>query len=106
LRPANTSEYVQGVELPVDWRGIVPEGYELADFGPAMMMVFQGEPYDDGEFEAAVGAVMEKIDCFDPGLYGFSWDPASAPRFQLEPQGWRGYIEARPVRPSGKSKIK
>ena len=44
LRPEGTSEYVQGVELPSDWAGTVPEGFEVADFGPAMMMVFQGEP--------------------------------------------------------------
>ena len=106
FRPAGTSEYVQGVELPLDWKGIVPDGLELADFGPAMMMIFQGEPYDDEDFQDAVSSMMEKIDKFDPTLYGFAWAPDSAPRFQLEPQGWRGYIEARPVRPSGNSKIK
>lgn len=106
MRPAGTSEYVQGVELPLDWNGPVPEGYELAEFGPAMMMIFQGEPYDDENFEEAVIAVMKKIDGFDPSLYGFAWAPEAAPRFQLAPQGWRGYIEARPVRPSGNSAIK
>jgi AraC-like DNA-binding protein len=106
FRPAKTSEYVQGVELPLDWQGIVPEGFELAEFGPAMMMVFQGEPYDDEEFQEVICAMMKKIDTFDPSLYGFIWAPDAAPRFQLEPQGWRGYIEARPVRASGTSKIK
>ena len=106
LRPAGTSEYVQGVELPLDWKGMIPDGLELVDFGPAMMMIFQGEPYDDEDFQDAVGSMMEKIDKFDPTLYGFAWAPDSAPRFQMEPQGWRGYIEARPVRPSGNSKIK
>jgi hypothetical protein len=27
------------------------------------------------------------------------WADEDGPRFQLEPQGYRGYIEARPVRP-------
>ena len=106
MRPAGTSEYVQGVELPLDWSGPIPEGYELAEFGPAMMMIFQGEPYDDENFEEAVLAVMKKIDGFDPALYGFAWAPDAAPRFQLAPEGWRGYIEARPVRPNGISRIK
>jgi len=106
LRPANTSEYVQGVELPLDWNGMIPEGFELAEFAPALMMVFQGAPYDDDNFESEVSAVMDRIDRFDPTLYGFSWNPDSAPRFQLAPEGWRGYIEARPVTPSGKSKIR
>ncbi len=106
LRPINTSEYVQGVELPPNWQGIIPEGFELAEFGPAMMMVFQGEPFADEDFLDVINSMMKKIDKYDPTLYGFAWDFDSAPRFQLEPQGWRGYIEARPVRPLGKSKIK
>ncbi len=44
FRPAGTSEYVQGVELPLDWNGTIPEGFELAEFGPSMMMIFQGSP--------------------------------------------------------------
>ncbi len=106
FRPEGTSEYVQGVELPLDWKGMVPDGLELVDFGPAMMMIFQGEPYDDEDFQEAVGSMMEKIDKFDPTLYGFAWAPETAPRFQLEPQGWRGYIEARPVQPARGSKIR
>jgi AraC family transcriptional regulator len=35
---------------------------------------------------------------FSPELYGFEWADEEAPRFQMEPQGYRGYIEARPVR--------
>jgi len=35
---------------------------------------------------------------YDPKLYGFEWADEDGPRFQLEPQGYRGYIEARPVR--------
>ena len=106
LRPAKSSEYVQGVELPLNWSGAIPEGFELVEFGPALMMVFQGEPYQDDDFQEAVGTMMAKIDRFDPQLYGFSWDTNAAPRFQLEPQGWRGYIEARPVKMAGHSKIK
>ena len=35
---------------------------------------------------------------YDPQLYGFEWADDDAPRFQLAPMGYRGYIEARPVR--------
>lgn len=98
LRPAGTSRYVLGVELPADYSGAVPEGYDLVDLGPASMLVFQGEPYNDEAFEAEIEAVCRKIDSFDPKLYGWDWDPEGAPRFQLAPEGWRGYIEARPVK--------
>jgi len=106
LRPAGTSEYVQGVELPLDWQGVIPEGFELVDMESAMMMIFQGEPYDDEDFENAIVALMKKIETFDPSLYGFAWAYDEAPRFQLEPQGWRGYIEGRPVRSAPGSKIR
>lgn len=93
-----TSEYVQGVEVPLDYSGIMPEGFELITLEPCKMMVFQGQPYDDVEFDIHVGEVMELIDTFDPSLYGYQWDDDFAPRFQLEPRGYRGYIEARPVK--------
>jgi len=99
LRPAGSSEYVQGVELPLDWNGPVPAGFELAEFGPAQMMLFQGEPYEDEDFLAEIEAVVSKIDAFRPETHGFEWAKEAAPRFQFEPRGERGYIEARPVRP-------
>ena len=96
-----TSKYVQGVELPLDYSQPVPEGYDLVDLPSCNMMVFQGEPYNDDVFEEAIGQVWEQIKHFDPTLYGYQWAPEAAPRFQLEPHGYRGYIEAFPVEPIG-----
>lgn len=92
-----TSPYVQGVELPVDYHNEVPEGFDLIDLPLCKMMVFQGEPYNDDDFMEEIGEVWKKIDAFNPQIYGFKWAPETAPRFQLEPLGYRGYIEARPV---------
>jgi AraC family transcriptional regulator len=96
-----TSHYVQGVEVPLDYDKPMPEGFELIELPPCKMMVFQGEPYDDGQFEEAIGSIWEHIKKFDPTLYGFRWSPESAPRIQLEPRGYRGYIEALPVKAIG-----
>lgn len=93
-----TSEYVQGVELPLDYSNSIPEGYELIELEPCKMMIFQGEPYDDENFEAEITAVWDCIDKYDPTIYGFEWAPDDAPRFQLAPMGYRGYIEGRPVK--------
>ncbi len=93
-----TSKYVQGVELPLDYDGVVPDGYELIELPPCTMMVFQGEPYDDADFEEAIGEIWEHVKTFDPTLYGYDWDAQAAPRFQLAPMGYRGYIEAYPVK--------
>ena len=94
-----TSKYVQGVELPLDYSNEVPEGYELIDLPPCKIMGFQGEPYDEEDFMDAIEEVERHIEKFDPTVYGYKWDPEAAPRFQLEPMGCRGYIEALPVAP-------
>ncbi len=93
-----TSRYVQGVEVPVDYANVVPEGFTLIDLPPCKMMVFQGAPYDDEVFMDEIRYVMEAMERYDPKLYGFAWADGDGPRIQLEPQGYRGYIEARPVR--------
>ncbi len=93
-----TSKYVQGVEVPQDYRGEVPDGFDIIDLKPCKMMVFQGEPYDDERFEEAIEELWTVMKKYNPQIYGFEWADDDAPRFQLEPQGYRGYIEARPVR--------
>jgi len=98
LRKPGTSLYVQGVEMPLDYAGPIPAGFELIDLAPCKMMIFQGQPYDDAEFEAAIGSMWETIKHYKPEIYGFQWADEDGPRIQLEPQGYRGYIEGRPVK--------
>jgi len=62
------------------------------------MMIFQGEPYDDEHFEDAITDMWALMARYDPKLYGFDWADEDAPRFQMSPEGYRGYIEARPVK--------
>ncbi len=93
-----TSKYVQGVELPLDFDKPIPDGFEIIELPPCKMMVFQGEPYDDVNFTTEVSSLMRLIDDYNPEIYGFEWADDEAPRFQLAPMGYRGYIEARPVK--------
>ncbi len=93
-----TSEYVQGVELPLDYANDIPSGYELIELPSCKLMVFQGEPYDDENFMSEIEEVWDAMEKYDPTVYGFEWAPEQAPRIQLAPMGYRGYIEARPVR--------
>lgn len=92
-----TSQYVQGVEVPIDYTNDVPDGFELIELPPCKLMVFQGEPYNDDDFMDEIGEVWKHIEKFNPTVYGYHWAPEIAPRFQLAPMGYRGYIEARPV---------
>ncbi len=94
----NTSMYVQAVEVPLDYDKEIPEGFEIIELEPCKLMVFQGEPYDDKDFEQAITDLWDVIDKYDPTVYGFAWADDEAIRFQLEPKGYRGYIEARPVK--------
>jgi len=96
--PPNTSKYVQGVEMPIDYTGPVPEGCEVVDLPPCKMMIFQGPPYEDEKFMDAIGTMWEVMKTYNPELYGFRWADEDGPRFQLAPMGYRGYIEGRPVR--------
>lgn len=98
MRKPGTSEYVQGVELPIDYDKPVPEGFELMELPPCKLMVFQGPAYDDEHFGDAIEALWEQMERYDPKLYGYAWADDDGARIQLEPQGYRGYIEARPVR--------
>ena len=97
LMKPNTSSYIQGVEVPDNYDGVVPEGYEIIDLPETLMMIFQGEPYDDENFQEEVGKVMQYISKYNPAVYGYEYD-VDGYRFQYEPQGYRGYIEGRTVK--------
>ncbi|MDD3766187.1 MAG: AraC family transcriptional regulator [Eubacteriales bacterium] len=98
MRKPGTSVYAQGVEVSADFSGKVPEGFEMIDLPPCKMMIFQGQPYDEDKFEQAISDIWEVMKTYNPEVYGFTWADDDAPRFQLAPMGYRGYIEARPVK--------
>jgi AraC-like DNA-binding protein len=98
MRKPNTSEYVQGVEVPLDYDKPIPDGFELMELPPCKLMVFQGPPYDDEQFGDAIQTLWAQMERYDPKLYGYVFADDDGPRIQLAPQGYRGYIEARPVR--------
>ena len=98
LRKPGTSVYCQGVEMSADYDGDIPEGCEMIYLPPCKMMIFQGPPYNDDDFREAIGQLWEVIKDYKPERYGFKWADSDGPRFQLCPEGYRGYIEGRPVR--------
>ena len=93
-----TSIYAQGVEVALDYIGGVPDGFEIIDLPPCKVMVFQGPAFEDEKFEEAIVELWQVMKNYNPEFYGFKWADEDGPRFQLEPLGERGYIEARPVR--------
>jgi AraC-like DNA-binding protein len=98
MRPAGTSKYVQGVEVPANYTGGIPDGFELTDLPACKMLVFQGPPFADRDFEQAIASLWDVMNSYRPQTYGFDWADDDGPRFQLRPEGYRGYIEGRPIR--------
>ncbi len=98
LRQEGTGVYGHGVEVPFDYQGELPPDFDIIDLAPCQYLVFQGEPYADADFDEAIRTCMESISRFNPEVYGYQWAPEIAPRMQLSPEGWRGYIELYPVK--------
>ncbi|MBR6706808.1 MAG: AraC family transcriptional regulator [Clostridia bacterium] len=97
LRNPATNEYVQGVEVEPDYKGEVPEGFEVIDLPASTYLLFRGEPFAEENYEAAISEVWEAEKKYDPEFIGYQWDETN-PRIQLEPVGERGYIELVPVK--------
>ena len=97
LIPEGTGQYVQGVEVALDFDGHIPEGFDIIELPKCKYMMFQGEPFEEENFGEAIEQVWEAIKKYNPEAIGYRWDDTN-PRIQLEPVGTRGYIELHPVK--------
>ena len=96
FKKPNTSTYVQGVEVPADYDGSIPEGFDRITLPEAEYLMFQGQPFREEDYCEAIQAVQQAMDRYDPAIIGYEWDDSN-PRIQLEPRGERGYIELRAI---------
>ena len=92
-----TSEYVQGVEVSTDYSGQIPDGFDVVELPKCKYLMFQGEPFEEENFEEAIKEIGAAIEKYNPSSIGYTWDKAN-PRIQLEPIGTRGYIELHPIK--------
>jgi AraC-like DNA-binding protein len=92
-----TSEYVQGVEVPLTYDGILPDGFDLIELPAAKYLLFKGEPFAEEEYCPAIEELQAAIKKYDPSIIGAQWDKTN-PRIQLEPVETRGYMELHPIR--------
>ena len=91
-----TSKYVQGVEVAEDYTGEIPDGFDVIELPKAQYLMFQGEPFQEEDYQQAIAEIWEAEKNYDPSLIGYQWDHLN-PRIQLEPIGTRGYIELVPI---------
>ena len=94
---AGTSEYVQGVEVAMDYSGEIPEGFDVIELPKCKYIMFQGEPFEEENFVEAIDQIWDAIKKYNPEVIGYEWDDSN-PRIQLEPIGARGYIELLAVK--------
>ena len=92
-----TSQYVQGVEVAMDYSGEIPEGFDVIELPKCKYIMFQGEPFEEEDFCEAIEEVWSAVKKYNPTAIGYKWDDSN-PRIQLEPIGTRGYIELYPVK--------
>ena len=95
-RKPDTSVYVQGVEVPADYSGEIPDGFDVIDLPECDYLMFQGEPFKEEDYCEAIMAVQQSMEKYEPSVIGFKWND-DEPRIQLEPIGERGYIEMKAV---------
>ena len=96
-RKTGTSEYVQGVEVSINYDGEIPEDFDIISLPECDYMMFRGEPFKEEEYCEAIEGVQASIEKYNPALNGYQWDKSN-PRIQLEPIGTRGYIEMLPIK--------
>ncbi len=76
-----TSEYVQGVEVPVTYDGVVPDGFDVIALPAAKYLMFKGEPFAEEDYCKAIEDVQTAISQYDPAVIDAQWD-SSNPRIQ------------------------
>ena len=97
LRNPIENVYVQGVEVELDYSGIIPEGFEIIELPASTYLLFRGETFEEDDYEDAIGEIWNAEKKYNPEFIGYEWDESN-PRIQLEPIGERGYIELVPVK--------
>lgn len=78
--------------MPIDYCGVVPEGFDIIELPASKYLMFQGELFKEEYYSQAIELIWNAIEKYDPSVIGYSWDKSN-PRIQLEPISTRGYIK-------------
>ncbi len=66
MRKPVTNEYVQGVEVEVDYAGLVPNGFDIINLPEATYLLFRGEPFAEENFETAIAEIWNAEKKYPP----------------------------------------
>ena len=94
-----TSKAAVALEMPADYSGEPPAGFELVDLPSCQYMWFQGAPYED---EGWYGYAHEEIDRaianYQPERFGYAFAKELAPMFTYGASAATGCRTVIPVR--------
>ncbi len=102
--PANmitsgTSKVAAALEVSFDFKGKIPEGFEMIDLPAHLYIWFNGAPYeDDCMYGVAHEELYRAIDNYRPELYGYEYAKDSVPIFNYFASAANGVRQMIPVR--------
>lgn len=95
-----TSAVRTAVEMPLDWRGKLPENCDVIDLPEQQVVLFQGMPYEE---ESWYGGAHEELDRaigqYRPEWYGLRLALEAYPQFQYAASAKNGVKALKPVLP-------
>jgi len=94
-----TSRAAAALEVPVDFDGDIPDGFEIIDLPSHLYMWFNGAPYEDENWYGYAHEELGRaISNYKPELYGYEFAEDSAPHFHYGTSAATGCKEMIPVR--------
>lgn len=87
-----------GIEVPLEYDGEIPEGYEVTELEACDMLYFQSQKYEkEDEFVTYLKAVEKAVEEYDYEAYGFRRNDNIAPVFNFGADKEHGAKMAVPV---------
>lgn len=98
LQEQSISKIAAGVEVPIDYRKTLPEGYRVAELSECVMLYFQSQPYENpDDFGKYIGLVFKAIENYNLERYGYRSATSIAPTLNLGAEPEIGARVAIPV---------
>lgn len=98
LQEEGISKIAAGVEVPIDYRKTLPEGYRVAELPECVMLYFQSQPYENpDDFGKYIGLVFKAIENYNLERYGYRSATSIAPTLNLGAEPEIGARVAIPV---------
>ena len=91
--------YFYGFGVPLDYNGVIPEGFEVREIPESYYLVFFHPPFD---YLQDCGEVMKRVEDlawnFDPAKKGYEWNEQACQDYQRHYPEVLGYELLRPVK--------